>query len=97
MAARAADGVTVKTILNLTDEYELPDHLDDLDIMEVIEPDNPLDLYHAQQPAFAAALAELVADIPNAANLVVLLPGGAGADAEEAIRRILPAAEIVFA
>lgn len=88
----------MKTILNLTGVYEIPPHiLEDYDVMEVIEPDTPLDLYHAHQPAFAAALVDLVADIPNAANLVVVLPDSAGVGAEEAVRRILPTAAIIFA
>lgn len=79
----------MKTLLNLTGEFVLPDLPILGDVQEVLEPDTPLDL--SDEAAVVAALAEY-ADVPNAANLVVLLPDET---AVAAVLRALPGAEIV--
>lgn len=77
----------MKTLLNLSGEFALPDLPSLDDVQEVLEPDTPLDL--TDEAAVAAALEEF-ADAPN---LIILLPDET---AVTAVQRALPRAEIVI-
>ena len=79
----------MKTLLNLTGEFALPDLPILDDVQEVLEPAAPLDL--SDEAAVAVALAGY-AFVPNAANLIVLLPDETAA---VVVRRALPGAYIV--
>ena len=79
----------MKTLLNLTGEFALPDLPILDDVQEVLEPAAPLDL--SDEAAVAVALAGY-AFVPNAANLIVLLPDETAA---VVVRRALPGVEII--
>jgi len=91
--------MSMKSVINLTGDSELPaEVLDEIDVMEVIEPAFTLRFDRADEPGFADVLVALLADFPNAANAVVVLPAGVPPDsaAVKVIQDLLPDAPIII-